>query len=122
LKNLQVEDFTVSLHREIVSAVETLVKDSVEVNSQRIMDYLNKDEAANLISKILMEEAITFDEKIISGYIKTINNFKFNQEKKNLEKKAKILDEKIKRSEKIEKSDLIELEKIAQQLKTKDVI
>ena len=122
LKNLQVEDFTILLHREIVSVVGTLVKDNVEVNSQRVMNYLNNDKAANLISKILIEETITFDEKIISGYIKTINNFKFNQEKKNLEKKAKILDEKIKRSEKIEKSDLIELEKIAQQLKTQDVI
>ena len=121
LKSLQVEDFTVLLHREIVSAIERLLKDDKEINSQKVIDYLNDDKAANIISSILMEEAITFDEKVISGYINTINNFKLVQEKKNLEKKAKMLDEKIKKSEKIEENDLKELGKIAQQLKARDV-
>jgi DNA primase len=65
-----------------------------------------------------MEEIITLDEKIISGYIDTINNFKLVQERKNLEEKAKMLDEKIKKSEKIEENDLKELRKIDQQLKS----
>jgi DNA primase len=65
-----------------------------------------------------MEEIITLDEKIISGYIDTINNFKLVQERKNLEEKAKMLDEKIKKSEKIEENDLKELRKIGQQLKS----
>jgi DNA primase len=65
-----------------------------------------------------MEEIITLDEKIISGYIDTINNIKLVQERKNLEKKAKMLDEKIKKSEKIEENDLKELRKIVQQLKS----
>lgn len=121
LKSLQVEDFTVLLHREIVSAIERLLKDDKEINSQKVIDYLNDDKATNIISSILMEEAITFDEKVISGYINTINNFKLVQEKKNLEKKAKMLDEKIKKSEKIEENDLKELGKIAQQLKARDV-
>lgn len=121
LKSLQLEDFTVLLHRKIVSAIERLLKDDKEINSQKVIDYLNDDKAANIISSILMEEAITFDEKVISGYINTINNFKLVQEKKNLEKKAKMLDEKIKKSEKIEENDLKELGKIAQQLKARDV-
>ena len=65
-----------------------------------------------------MEENITFDEKIISGYVDTINNFKLAQERKNLEKRAKNLDEKIKKSEKIEKDDLKELREIVRQLKS----
>lgn len=121
LKSLQVEDFTVLLHREIVSAIERLLKDDKEINSQKVIDYLDDDKATNIISRILMEEVITFDEKVISGYINTINNFKLVQEKKNLEKKAKMLDEKIKKSEKIEENDLKELGKIAQQLKARDV-
>lgn len=121
LKNLQVEDFTVLLYRKIVSVIERLLKDDKEINSQKVIDCLDDDKAANLISRILMEEVITFDKKVISGYINTINNFKLVQEKKNLEKKAKILDEKIKKSEKIEENDLKELGKIAQQLKARDV-
>ena len=121
LKNLQVEDFTVLLYRKIVSVIERLLKDDKEINSQKVIDCLDDDKAANLISRILIEEVITFDKKVISGYISTINNFKLVQEKKNLEKKAKILDEKIKKSEKIEENDLKELGKIAQQLKARDV-
>jgi len=121
LKSLQVEDFTVLLHQKIVSAIERLLKDDKEINSQKVMDCLDDDKAANIISRILMEEVVTFDENVISGYINTINNFKFFQEKKNLERKAKMLDEKIKKSEKIEENDLKELGKIAQQLKARNV-
>ena len=121
LKSLKVEDFTVLLHREIVSTIERLLKNDKEINSQKVIDCLDNDKAAKLISRILMEEVITFDEKVITGYINTINNFKLVQEKKNLEKKAKILDEKIKKSEKIEENDLKELGEIAQQLKTRNM-
>ncbi len=121
LKSLKVEDFTVLLHREIVSTIERLLKDDKEINSQKVIDCLDNNKAAKLISRILMEEVITFDEKVITGYINTINNFKLVQEKKNLEKKAKILDEKIKKSEKIEENDLKELGEIAQQLKTRNM-
>ncbi len=121
LKSLQVEDFTVLLHQKIVSVVKRLLKDNKEMNSQKVIDCLDDENAASIISRILMEEVITFDEKIIFGYINTINNFKLFQEKKNLEKKAKMLDEKIKKSEKIEENDLKELGKIAQQLKARNM-
>ncbi len=88
------------------------------LDSQKVIEYLDNDKAAKLISKISMEEIITLDEKIISGYIDTINNIKLVEERKNLEKKAKMLDEKIKKSEKIEENDLKELRKIVQQLKS----
>ena len=121
LKKLKAKDFSVLLHRQIVTAIEKNLKDDKVVNSQKVMDYLNDDEAAKLISNILMEETITFDEKIISGYVDTINNFKLAQERKNLEKRAKILDEKIKKSEKIEEDDLKELREIVRQLKSQNI-
>lgn len=121
LKKLKAKDFSVLMHRQIVAAIEKNLEDDKVVDSQKVIDYLNDDEAAKLISKILMEETITFDEKIISGYVDTINNFKLAQERKNLEKRAKILDEKIKRSEKIEEDDLKELREIVQQLKSKNI-
>ena len=68
-----------------------------------------------------MEETITFSEKIISGYVDTINNFKLAQERTNLEKRAKILDEKIKKTEKIEEDDLKELREIVRQLKSQNI-
>jgi DNA primase len=121
LKKLKAKDFSVLLHHQIVTAIEKKLKDDKAVNSQKVIDCLNDDEAAKLISKILMEETITFDEKIISGYVDTINNFKLTQERKNLEKRAKILDEKIKKSEKIEEDDLKELREIVRQLKSQNI-
>ena len=97
LKRLKKEDFSVLLHRQIVEAIEKNLKDNKMIDSQKVIDYLKDNEAAKLISKILIEETITFDEKIISGYVDTINNFKLIQEKKSLEERAKIIDEKIKK-------------------------
>jgi DNA primase len=121
LKRLKAEDFSVPLHRQIVETIEKNLKDAKMIDSQKVIDCLNNDEAAKLISKILMEETITFDEKIISGYVDTINNFKLIQERKNLEKRAKTLDEKIKKAEKIEEDDLKELREIVGQLKGKNI-
>jgi len=121
LKKLKAKDFTVPLHRQIVEAIEKILKDYKMIDSQKVIDCLNDDKAAKLISKILMEETITFDGKIISGYVDTINNFKLTQERKNLEKRAKILDEKIIKSEKIEKDDLKELREIVRQLKGQNI-
>jgi len=118
LIKLKTEDFSVLMHRQIVAAIEKNLKDDKTVDSHKVIDYLDDDKAAKLISKILMEETITFDERIISGYVDTINNFKLAQERKNLEKRAKTLDEKIKISEKIEEDDLKELREIVQQLKS----
>jgi DNA primase len=108
LKKLKAEDFSVLLHCQIVAAIEKILKDDKIVNSQKIIDYLADDKAAKLIS-------------IISGYIDTINNFKLIQERKDLEERAKILDEKIKKSEKIEEDDLKELREIVQQLKGQNI-
>ena len=121
LKKLKTEDFSVLMHRQIVAVIKKKLQDDKAVNSQKVIDCLNDDEAAKLISKILMEETITFDEKIITGYVDTINNFKLAQERKDLEKRAKILDEKIKKSEKIEEDDLIELREIVRQLKSQNI-
>ncbi|MCK5767512.1 MAG: hypothetical protein KAH35_03955, partial [Candidatus Atribacteria bacterium] len=117
LEELEVEDFTVPLHYQIVSIIKKYIEENRKCDSQKIIDSLNDKQAENFISRILMEEMITFDEKVISGYIDTIKNIKYLQEKKNLEKKAKLLDEKIKKSKKIEKDDLIELREILQKLK-----
>ena len=121
LKKLKTEDFSVLMHRQIVAVIKKKLQDDKAVNSQKVIDCLNDDEAAKLISKILMEETITFDEKIITGYVDTINNFKLAQERKDLEKRAKILDEKIKKSEKIEEDDLKELREIVRQLKSQNI-
>ena len=121
LKKLKKEDFSVPLHRQIVAAIEKILIEDKIVDSQKIIDYLADDGAAKFISKILLEETITFNQKIISGYIDTINNYKLIQAKKNLEKRAKILDEKIKQSEKMDEDDLKELREIVRQLKGQNI-
>jgi len=121
LTKLKAKDFSVLLHRQIITAIEKNLKDDKMVDSQKVIDYLNDDKAAKLISKILMEETTTFNEKIISGYVDTINKFKLAQKRKNLEKRVKILDEKIKKTEKIEEDDLKELREIIRQLKNQNI-
>lgn len=118
---LKVEDFTVLLHRQIVTAIEKNLKYDKIVDSQKVIDYLNDDKAAKLISNILIEETVTFDKKIISGYIDTINNFKLIQERKDLEERAKMLDKKIKKSKKIEEDNLKELREIVRQIKSQNI-
>lgn len=118
---LKVEDFTVLLHRQIVTAIEKNLKYDKIVDSQKVIDYLNDDKAAKLISNILIEETVTFDKKIISGYIDTINNFKLIQERKDLEERAKMLDKKIKKSKKIEEDNLKELREIVRQIKNQNI-
>lgn len=126
LAKLKAEDFSVLLHGQIVTAIEKNLKDDKIVDSQKVIDYLNDDKAAKLISNILIEETVTFDKKIISGYIDTIvagtnwtssGSFNLIQKRENLEKRAKILDEKINKSEKIKEDDLKELREIVRQLK-----
>lgn len=121
LKKLTPKDFSILLHRKIVTAIEKKLKEDNMVNSQKVIDFLSDNEAAKLISRILMEETITFNDKIISGYINTINSFKLIKERENLEKRAKILDEKIKKSETIEEDDLKELQEIVRQLKIQNI-
>jgi DNA primase len=130
LTKLKAEDFSVLLHRQIVTAIEKNLKDDKMIGSQKVIDYLNDDKAVKLISKILMKETVTFDKKIISGYIDTIvagtiwtssGNFKYIQDGKNLEERAKILDKKIKKSEKIEEDDLKKLREIYRQLKDQNI-
>lgn len=118
---LKVEDFTVLLHRQIVTAIEKNLKYDKIVDSQKVIDYLNDDKAAKLISNILIEETVTFDKKVISGYIDTINNFKLIQERKDLEERAKMLDKKIKKSKKIEEDNLKELREIVRQIKSQNI-
>jgi len=117
LKELELEDFTIPFHREILANIKKKMEEQGEVKSQTIIDSLNDEKTTSFISKILMDDTITFDEKVISGYISTIKRHKSLQEKKVLEKKAKLLDEKIKESEKIEEKDLAELRDILNQLK-----
>ena len=117
LNELSFDDFNIPLHREIVSIIKNKIEENANIDSQIIIDSLENPQAAKFISKVLLEEMITFDEKIIEGYIQTIKTYKSLQEKKNLEKKAELLDEKIKKSQKIEEKDRIELMNILKQLK-----
>ena len=117
LNDLSVEDFSVPLHQNIFIAIKNRIEKNTNVESQVIIDSMENTNAAQLISKILLEENVTFDEKIIDGYIQTIKKFKYLQERKYLEKKAKLLDEKIKKSEKLSKKDKEELVQLLKQLK-----
>jgi len=121
IEKIEEEDFSLLLHRQIIKIIRNLFKAGKKIEAQKVIDYLNDARAARLIAQILMEEEIILDRKVILGCVETIKNYRLNQEIKELERRAKILDEKIKQSEKIENNDLKELEKISQQLKMRNI-
>jgi len=117
LREVSEEDFSVPLHQQIVSVIGHLLRENKEIDPQKVIDDLEDKESAKVISRLLLEEDKFFNQKVVFGCINTIKNYKLTRKIKELEKKARRLDEKIKKSEKIEESDLKELEEIAQQLK-----
>jgi len=121
LEKIEEEDFSHPLHRQIIITIKNLFKGGKKIEAQKIINYLDNERATKLIAEILMDEEITFDRKVIMGCVETIKNYRLNQEIKELERKAKILDEKIKKAEKIDQNDLKELERISQQLRMRNI-
>lgn len=76
LRKMRAGDFSVFLHRRIVRVIDRLLEDGEEINSNDLVDHLKSSEAIKLIINILMREEMTSDEKVISGYIDTVNNFR----------------------------------------------
>jgi len=82
LRKMRARNFSVLLHRKIVRAIDRILEEDGEINSQNLIGYLPSQEAIKIIIDILMKEKIYSDEKVIFGFIDTVNNFRLLQEKK----------------------------------------
>lgn len=77
---LQVEDFSVQEHREIVSIIMDLFKGGEKVSLQKVMDELEDPEMISLLSKIIMQDLVSLDTMVINRSIKAIKKYKLQQE------------------------------------------
>jgi len=77
---LQVEDFSVQEHREIVSIIMDLFKGGEKVSLQKVMDELEDPKMISLLSKIIMQDLVSLDTMVINRSIKAIKKYKLQQE------------------------------------------
>ena len=82
LRKMRAGDFSVLLHRKIVKAIDRILEDDEEINPQNLIDYLPSFEALKIVIDILMREIIYSNEKVIFGFVDTVNNFRLLREKK----------------------------------------
>ncbi|MGD9552136.1 MAG: DNA primase [Candidatus Caldatribacteriota bacterium] len=77
---LQVEDFSIQEHREIVSIIMDLFKGGEKVSLQKVMDELEDPKMISLLSKIIMQDLVSLDTMVINRSIKAIKKYKLQQE------------------------------------------
>ncbi len=77
---LQVEDFSIQEHREIVSIIIDLFKGGEKVSLQKVMDELEDPKMMSLLSKIIMQDLVSLDNMVINRSIKAIKKYKLQQE------------------------------------------
>ncbi|MDD3539387.1 MAG: DNA primase [Atribacterota bacterium] len=77
---LQVEDFSIQEHREIVSIIIDLFKGGEKVSLQKVMDELEDPKMMSLLSKIIMQDLVSLDTMVINRSIKAIKKYKLQQE------------------------------------------
>ncbi|MGE4413612.1 MAG: DNA primase [Candidatus Caldatribacteriota bacterium] len=77
---LQVEDFSIQEHREIVSIIMDLFKGGEKVSLQKVMDELEDPKMMSLLSKIIMQDLVSLDTMVINRSIKAIKKYKLQQE------------------------------------------
>ncbi|MBP8718315.1 MAG: DNA primase [Candidatus Atribacteria bacterium] len=77
---LQVEDFSVQEHREIVSIIMDLFKGGEKVSLQKVMDELEDPKMISLLSKIIMQDLVSLDTMVINRSIRAIKKYKLQQE------------------------------------------
>jgi DNA primase len=77
---LQIEDFSVQEHREILSIILDLFKRGEKVSLQKVMDELEDPKMISLLSKIIMQDLVSLDTFVINRSIKAIKKYKLQQE------------------------------------------
>jgi len=77
---LQVKDFTISEHKEIVSTIINLFNKGEKISLQKVMDEIEKPDIISLISRIMLRDVISLDTGAIERSIKAIKTYKLKLE------------------------------------------
>ncbi len=89
LKEINISDFSVKEHQDIVLVIKNLYENNEMINSQKIFDKLNDQNLVNLLSKILMKEVVLVDDETVERSIKAIKKHNLQLELSDLKKTIK---------------------------------
>ncbi len=114
ISELEVEDFTITEHREIFSTIINLYETGEKVSMQKVIDRIEHPKITNLISRIMLKDVVYFDLDTVNRSIKAIKIHKLQQEL-DIIKKAMHLEEKNKKN--VEAKILQEYQNILNRIK-----
>ena len=86
---MEVSDFSVTEHREIVSIINNLFKDGEKINLQKVIDNIEKEEQVNLLSGILFKDVVVLNDEVINRSIKAIKKYQLQVELEKIKNRIK---------------------------------
>jgi len=86
---LNVDDFTITEHREIVSVIKNLFENGEKINIQKVIDQLENQKIINLLSQIVLKDVVYFDDETVSRSINAIKKYKLQLRLNNIKTKIK---------------------------------
>ena len=86
---LEVDYFTVTEHREILSVIKDFYEKGEKIDIQKIMDKLGNQKEINLLSQIMMKDVVSSDEESFKRSINAIKKYRLQLELKKVSSKIK---------------------------------
>lgn len=73
---LNIDDFTRTEHRAIISVIKNLFENGEKINIQKVIDQLENQRIINLLSQIVLKDVVYFDEEIVNRSINAIKKYR----------------------------------------------
>lgn len=80
LSELNVEDFSIPEHQEIISVIINLKKKGERISVQKVMDLVENPQIINLLSQIILKDLISLDSAALERSIRAIKTYKLTLE------------------------------------------
>lgn len=80
LSELNVEDFSIPEHQEIISVIINLKKKGERISVQKVMDLIENPQIINLLSQIILKDLISLDSAALERSIRAIKTYKLTLE------------------------------------------
>jgi len=80
LSELNVEDFSIPEHQEIISVIINLKKKGERISVQKVMDLIENPQIINLLSQIILKDLISLDSAALERSIRAIKTYNLTLE------------------------------------------
>lgn len=80
LSELNVEDFSIPEHQEIISVIVNLLKKGERISVQKVMDLIENPQIINLLSQIILKDLISSDSAALERSIRAMKTYKLTLE------------------------------------------